>query len=67
MSMSCPHCGAWTQVKETRTNKTDNVVMRRYECANLHRFKTVEGVQDELLQRKLQPGAQLPRQESARG
>jgi hypothetical protein len=33
-------CSAWTSVKETRTRKTDGVVTRRYECANLHRFST---------------------------
>ena len=44
MSMKCPQCGAWTSVMETRTRKTENVVVRRYECANLHRFKTEEKV-----------------------
>lgn len=45
MSMTCPHCGAWALIKETRTKKTDNVVMRRYECGNLHRFTTEEKIQ----------------------
>jgi hypothetical protein len=44
MSMTYPHCGAWTSVKETRTRKTDGVVTRRYERANLHRFSTEERV-----------------------
>lgn len=44
MSMKCPQCGAWTQVKETRTKKNENIVTRRYECANLHRFSTEETV-----------------------
>lgn len=39
--MKCPVCGAWVMVKETRTAK-DNTRRRRYECANLHRFTTVE-------------------------
>lgn len=52
MSMTCPVCGAWTSVKETRTRKTDGVVTRRYECANLHRFSTEERIRsDELLRR----------------
>jgi len=44
MSMACPQCASWTSVKETRTRKTNNVVVRRYECANLHRFTTEERV-----------------------
>jgi transcriptional regulator NrdR family protein len=47
--MKCPVCQAWTLVKETRVRKTDGVVMRRYECANLHRFSTEERVRYELL------------------
>ena len=47
MSMSCPQCGAWALIKETRTNKTDNVVTRRYECGNLHRFTTEEKVKND--------------------
>jgi len=44
-------------VKETRTRKTDGVIVRRYECANLHRFSTEERVRYELLKRTdaLQP------------
>lgn len=34
--MKCPHCGAWSNVLETRTTR------RRRECANGHRFSTVE-------------------------
>jgi len=44
MSMKCPQCGTWALVKETRTSKNENTVMRRYECANLHRFKTEETI-----------------------
>ena len=44
MSITCPVCSAWTSVKETRTRKTDGVVTRRYECANLHRFSTEERI-----------------------
>ena len=47
MSMKCPQCGAWTQVKETRTNKDKNIVTRRYECGNLHRFSTEEKVKND--------------------
>jgi len=62
MSMTCPQCGAWTTVKETRTRKTDNVVVRRYECANEHRFTTEERLKDELLRRVrgVQSGPELP-------
>lgn len=41
--MKCPVCGAWTIVKETRTG-TDNTRRRRLECANTHRFTTIETV-----------------------
>jgi transcriptional regulator NrdR family protein len=63
MSITCPVCSAWTSVKETRTRKTDGVVTRRYECANLHRFSTEERIRyDEVLQRQLQsmPGLSSP-------
>ena len=53
MSMTCPVCGAWTSVKETRTRKTDGVVTRRYECGNLHRFSTEERIRDDELLRRL--------------
>lgn len=39
--MKCPRCGAWTEVLETR-QAADNVTRRRYECANEHRFTTIE-------------------------
>ena len=65
MSMTCPQCGAWAQVKETRTNKTDNVVTRRYECGNMHRFSTEERAKDELLRLRVQPGQKLPDKENA--
>jgi transcriptional regulator NrdR family protein len=42
--MKCPQCKTWAEVLETRTRKTDGVVTRRYECANLHRFSTEERV-----------------------
>jgi hypothetical protein len=41
--MKCPVCKAWVQVKETR-QRPDNAILRRYECANGHRFVTNEAV-----------------------
>ena len=41
--MKCPVCSTWTLVKETR-QRAENVKYRRYECANLHRFTTLEAV-----------------------
>lgn len=41
--MKCPVCGTWTLVKETR-QRAENAVYRRYECANEHRFTTLEKV-----------------------
>ena len=65
MSMSCPQCGAWAQIKETRTNKDKNIVTRRYECGNMHRFSTEERVKDELLRLRMQPRPRLPNKENA--
>jgi transcriptional regulator NrdR family protein len=39
--MKCPLCGAWTEVLETRTRK-DKTKRRTYQCANMHKFRTVE-------------------------
>ncbi|CAB4136578.1 hypothetical protein UFOVP312_20 [uncultured Caudovirales phage] len=44
--MKCPRCNAWSEVLETRI-KEDNTKRRRYECANLHRFTTIEFVRPE--------------------
>jgi transcriptional regulator NrdR family protein len=41
--MKCPECGAWTIVKETRADE-NNSRRRRIECANMHRFTTLETV-----------------------
>ena len=43
--MKCPVCGTWTIVKETRTS-TGNTRRRRMECANEHRFTTLETIVD---------------------
>ena len=42
--MKCPQCNAWTTVLETRTRQ-DNTKRRTIECANLHKFHTVERVE----------------------
>lgn len=42
--MRCPECDVWAIVLETRHRKTKNATARRYECANGHRFSTVEQV-----------------------
>jgi len=41
--MRCPQCKTYTEVLETRT-RSDGVVRRRYLCANMHRFTTLEVV-----------------------
>ena len=41
--MKCPRCDAWTIVKDTRNNR------RRRECANLHRFWTLELLEETVL------------------
>lgn len=52
--MKCPACNAWTDVLETR--KRSNGVSRRYECANLHRFTTLDGLVTRIDQEKRQRG-----------
>jgi transcriptional regulator NrdR family protein len=44
--MKCPQCNTYTEVLETRT-RADGVVRRRYLCANMHRFTTLEVVVEE--------------------
>jgi len=41
--MKCPICSTWTSIKETR-KRENNITVRRYECANLHTFKTSEQI-----------------------
>lgn len=41
--MKCPICSTWTSIKETR-KRENNITVRRYECANLHTFKTTEQI-----------------------
>jgi transcriptional regulator NrdR family protein len=41
--MKCPICSTWTAVKETR-KRENNITVRRYECANLHTFKSTEQI-----------------------
>ena len=41
--MKCPICSTWTAVKATR-KRDNNITVRRYECANLHTFKTTEQI-----------------------
>jgi len=43
VQMKCPQCNTYTEVLETRL-RSDGVVRRRYLCANMHRFATLEVV-----------------------
>jgi transcriptional regulator NrdR family protein len=40
--MNCPECGAWSSVKETRSDQAKTMYRRRRECANGHKFTTEE-------------------------
>ena len=43
--MRCPECGTKVfDVLETRTRKTDGVIVRRKACGNNHRFTTEERI-----------------------
>ena len=41
--MKCPICSAWTLVKDTR-KRENNITFRRYECGNLHTFRSTEQI-----------------------
>jgi hypothetical protein len=41
--MKCPICNAWTLIKETR-KRENNITVRRYECGNLHTFRSTEQI-----------------------
>ena len=43
--MKCPTCEKWVLVLETRS-RPDDSTRRRYECANGHKFSTVERVEE---------------------
>jgi transcriptional regulator NrdR family protein len=49
--MKCPVCKTFTEVLETRT-RADGVTRRRYLCANLHRFTTLEVIIEDKLKSK---------------
>jgi transposase-like protein len=40
-AMKCPVCGAYTEVIDSRM-RSDGTRRRRYLCANMHRFTTLE-------------------------
>ena len=49
--MKCPACKTYVEVLETRT-RVDGVTRRRYLCANMHRFTTLEVVVEDKKQMK---------------
>lgn len=49
--MKCPVCKTYAEVLETRT-RADGVTRRRYLCANLHRFTTLEVIIEDKLKSK---------------
>lgn len=57
-AVNCPKCNAWTEVLETRKRKAGTY--RRYECANLHRFSTVNDGVTRIDDGKLKRGRALP-------
>jgi transcriptional regulator NrdR family protein len=44
VGLACPECGVWTEVVETKKIRNTNILKRRRECANGHRFTTHEQV-----------------------
>lgn len=43
--MKCPECDAWATVLETRTRE-DGSRRRTFSCGNLHKFTTVERIEE---------------------
>jgi transcriptional regulator NrdR family protein len=42
--VKCPECGTWTEILES-VLRADGSRRRRYQCANLHKFSTVERIE----------------------
>ena len=42
--LKCPECGKWSDVLETRPVRGKNIIYRRRECGNGHRFFSHEVV-----------------------
>jgi len=55
--MKCPHCGAATDVKDTRIVK--NQVVRKRECFNGHKFKTLEKHDNTQRKKTHEPGSRV--------
>jgi transcriptional regulator NrdR family protein len=53
--MKCPQCSnGWVLVLETRRRK-NGAVVRRKECANLHRWTTIDLGEGEFIDRRAAP------------
>lgn len=40
--LTCPYCGAWTEIKQTKPVKDmENTSRRHYVCGNEHKFTTL--------------------------
>lgn len=52
--MRCPICNAPTDVKDSRTRKEINCVIRKRQCFNDHTFQTEEKVKRDKLLRPVQ-------------
>lgn len=54
--MKCPVCGAWSEVLNTRA-APNHTIKRRRQCANEHRFTTVEALETAIDKRSAQSAA----------
>lgn len=52
--MTCPQCGKWSKVIETRQRKAGAELSRRRECGNGHRFSTMESVKADAIKEQQQ-------------
>lgn len=63
--MKCPQCGAWSSVLDTREAPLDTTKRRR-ECANGHKFTTVEVLSIAVSKHYLQSAARSSKSRRAR-
>ena len=50
--MKCPVCGTYTEIIDSRM-RPDGTRRRRYQCANMHRFTTLENILKEKNDRRI--------------
>lgn len=50
---NCPVCGAWTERIRTRATNDTSLLLRTYDCGNLHRFTALVKTSEQILEMRL--------------